>query len=201
MFLHTPTFKKLLKASWKNGGITVGRLDSRSLFVAGDYWVTWFDHTSIPNRIRAAIIEYAGELPEIGEIFKAKINEPNQYEMPFREHYDVHKSWQQAKNPLIATPVIIAGHHNLYQIFQDKENHLIPVSRIYDDLIDRREQEECEGSVIGPSMHDYGLDYASALYWYSDLCILGIMPVHLDNEDALKALAALSRTDFHKKEE
>ena len=53
MFLHTPTFKKLLKASWKNGGITVGRLDSRSLFVAGDYWVTWFDYTSIPNRIRA----------------------------------------------------------------------------------------------------------------------------------------------------
>ena len=64
MFLHTPTFKKLLKASWKNGGITVGRLDSLSLFVAGDYWVTWFDYTSIPNRIRAAIIEYAGELPE-----------------------------------------------------------------------------------------------------------------------------------------
>lgn len=159
MFLHTPTFKKLLKASWKNGGITVGRLDSLSLFVAGDYWVTWFDYTSIPNRIRAAIIEYAGELPEI-----------------------------------------IAGWHNLYQIFQDKENHLIPVSRIYDDLIDRREQEECEGSVIGPSMHDYGLDYAPALYWYSNLRILGIMPVHLDNEDALKALAALSDTDFHKKE-
>ena len=201
MFLHTPTFKKLIKASYKNGGITVGRLDSRSLFVAGNYWITWFDYTSIPNRIRAAIIEYTGELPEVGEIFKAKVDEPNQYEMPFKEHYDVHKSWQQAMNPLIATPVFISGHHSLYQIFQDKENRFIPVSSIHIDLIDRREQEECEGSVIGPSTRDHGLDYAPTLYWYSDLCILGIMSVHLDHEDALKALEALKDTDFHKKEE
>lgn len=201
MFLHTPTFKKLLKASWKNGGITVGRLDSRSLFVAGNYWIVWFDYTSIPNRIRAAIIEYAGELPEYGEIFKAKVDEPNQYEMPFKEHYDVHKNWQQAKNPLIATPAVIVERNNLYQIFQDKENHLVPVSMIYSDLIDLREQEECEGSVIGPSIRDYGLGFTSPLYWYSDLCILGIMPACLDNEDTLKALEALKNVDFHRKEE
>lgn len=200
MFLHTSTFKKLLKSSWKNGGITVGRLDSRSLFVVGNYWVTWFDYTSMPNRIRAAIIEYAGELPEVGEIFKAKVTEPNQYEMPYKDIYDVHKNWQRAKNPLIATPVFISGHHNLYQIFQDKEKRLIPVSSIYIDLIDRREQEECEGSIIGPSTRDHGLDYASMLYWYSDLCILGIMSAHLEREDALMVLEALSDTDFHKKE-
>lgn len=199
MFLHTPTFKKLLKASWKNGGITVGRLDSRSLFVAGNYWITWFDYTSIPNRIRAAIIEYMGELPEVGEICKAKVDEPNQYEMPFKSQYDVHKSWQQAKNPLIATPVIISSYHANLRLFQDSNGRLVPVTTLYDDLIDDREREEGEGSVIGPSMPQ-NYDKGGVLYWYSDLCILGILSAYIENGNSLKAVEALSTVDFRKKE-
>lgn len=200
MFLHTSTFKKLLKSSWKNGGITVGRLDPLSMFVTGDYWATWFDYTSIPNRIRAAIIEYAGELPEIGEIFKAKIDEPNQYEMPYKDSYDVHKNWQQAKNPLIETPVIVSGWHTNYRLFQDSNGRLVPVTALYDSLIDRREQEENEGSVIGPSMVEIQ-GKGGMLYWYSDLCILGIMSAYIDKGHSLKAMEVLSAVDFHEKEE
>ena len=199
MFLHTPTFKKLLKASWKSGGITVGRLDTRSLFVAGNYWAVWLDYTSIPNRIRAAIIEFSGELPEAGMIFKAKMNEPNQYEMPYKDIYDVHKNWQEAKNPLVQTPVIVSEWHTNYRLFQDSNGRLVPVTTLYDDLIDHREQEECEGSVIGPSMvetHGKG----RMLYWYSGLCILGIMSAHIDKGHSLKAIEALSVVDFHEKE-
>ena len=199
MFLHTPTFKKLLKASWKNGGITVGRLDSFSLFVVGDYWVTWFDYTSIPNRIRAAIIEYTGELPEVGEIFTAKVNEPNQHEMPFKSQYDVHKSWQQAKNPLIATPVVISSHYANLRLFQDSNGRLVPVTTLYDDLIDYREREEGEGSIIGPSMPQ-NCDKGGVLYWYSDLCILGIMSSYIENGNSLKAVEALSTVNFREKE-
>ncbi len=200
MFLHTSTFKKLLKVSWKNGGITVGRLDPLSMFVTGDYWVTWFDYTSIPNRIRAAIIEYAGELPEIGEIFKAKINELNQYELPYKDLYDVHKNWQQAKNPLIETPVIVSGWHTNYRLFQDSNGRLVPVTTLYDALIDWREQEEIEGSVIGPSMTEMQ-GKGGMLYWYSDLCILGIMSAYIDKGHSLKAMEVLSAVDFHEKEE
>ncbi len=199
MFLHTPTFKKLLKASWKSGGITVGRLDTRSLFVAGNYWAVWLDYTSIPNRTRAAIIEFAGELPEAGMIFKAKVNEPNQYEMPYKDIYDVHKNWQEAKNPLVQTPVIVSGWHTNYRLFQDSNGRLVPVTTLYDDLIDQREQEECEGSVTGPSMaeiHGKG----GMLYWYSGLCILGIMSAYIDKGHSLKAIEALSVVDFHEKE-
>ena len=199
MFLHTPTFKKLLKASWKSGAITVGRLDTCSLFVAGDYWAVWLDYTSIPNRIRAAIIEFAGELPEAGKIFKAKVNEPNQYEMPYKDIYDVHRNWQEAKNPLVRTPVIVSGWQTNFRLFQDSYGRLVPVTTLYDALIDQREQEECEGSVIGPSMaetHGKG----GMLYWYSDLCILGIMSMHIDKGHSLKAIEALSVVDFHEKE-
>lgn len=177
----------------------MGRLDTRSLFVAGNYWTTWFDYTSIPNRIRAAIIEFAGELPEVGEIFKTKVNEPNQYEMPYKDYYDVHKNWQEAKTPLVETPVILSEWHANFRLFQDGDGRLFTVTTLYDDLIDRREQEECEGSVIGPSMSEVH-DKGGMLYWYSDLCILGIFSAYIDKGNGLKAIEALSKVDFHEKE-
>ncbi len=120
---------------------------------------------------RAAIIEFAGELPEAGMIFKAKVNEPNQYEMPYKDIYNVHRNWQEAKNPLVRTPVIVSGWQTNFRLFQDSYGHLVPVTTLYDARIDQREQEECEGSVIGPSMAEtHGK--SGMLYWYSDLCIL-----------------------------
>lgn len=197
MFLHTSTFKKLVKNAWKYGGVTVGRLDNRSLFVVGNYWTAWFDYTSMPNRIKAVIMEYAGELPEIEEIFVAKCGEPNQYEVKINPYFDVHEVWKQSRNPLIITPVIIDGYHNQYRLLQDKHNQYLTVTTLYNELIDRRECEETEGSVMGPCTAD---DCMSPVFWATDLCILGIMSGRVEKDEARMVLDALADVDFHKEE-
>lgn len=191
MFLHTSTFKKMLKDSWKFGGIIVGRLDDRSLFVLGSYWATWFDYTSMPNRIKAAIMEYAGELPELGVIFKARFNEPNQYELEDKPLFDVHKNWQLATTPLVVTPVSI----DRFQLLQDASNDYRGVDSFFNSLIDNKEMEECEGSVMGPCT----TDYPGFVYWATELCILGILPARFAKDEEKEILKALSAVDFYER--
>ena len=120
MFLNTNKFKQLLKRAYKGTGFTLGSIDGAGIFVHSDYWMIWFERSVMPNRTKAAIIEFSGTLPEDGEIFKVREGDPNQYEIDQRKAFDVRSQWKDAKNPLKRLPVILSHYQTDICLYQDK---------------------------------------------------------------------------------
>lgn len=77
MFLDTSGFKKLIKEAWKCSRLFLSRKDG-SLLITDLRWCLVSDTDMIPNKIKGAIIELTGELPEEGESFQSG-KEGNQY--------------------------------------------------------------------------------------------------------------------------
>lgn len=79
MFLDTSGFKKLLKEAWKRNCLILSRMDG-SILMTNGAWCLVSDMAMIPNKIKGAIIELTGELPEEGESFQAG-KDGNQYKI------------------------------------------------------------------------------------------------------------------------
>lgn len=70
MFVRSQIFKKLVKEAYSKGGLDVFNA-GEELIVGGAYWRIQVIKDKIPKRELAAIIEFAGKLPEKGQAFTA----------------------------------------------------------------------------------------------------------------------------------
>ena len=66
MFIKVPIFKKLLKQAFAADRMKV-RMDGSGLTVDCGHFAVWFERENIPNKIKSAIVELAGEIPEEGQ--------------------------------------------------------------------------------------------------------------------------------------
>lgn len=149
MFLNKTQFKKMIKTSFNSSGIRVGNVYD-GLVLAGSHWITWTESGSIPNWVKAAIMEYTGELPAPGTMFKAKKKEPIQYEIPDQSYYNLPEYYLAARTPLIVTPVVIDniyGQYRLMQFVVSKKIILVP-DQLF-ETIDLAELED-ESAPVGP---------------------------------------------------
>lgn len=70
MFLDTSGFKKLIKEAWKRSRLYLSKKGG-SLLITDGTWCLLSDMDMIPNKIKGAIIELTGELPQDGESFRS----------------------------------------------------------------------------------------------------------------------------------
>ena len=114
MFLNKTMFKKWIKNAFNHGGLTVGYLYD-GLVIAGNPWVVWIREDDIPNWVKAAVMEYTGELPKYGCVFKAEKDSAIQYEISENEYFNLPERFMEAKTPFTVTPVIYAANWNHYR--------------------------------------------------------------------------------------
>lgn len=72
MFFKIASVKALMAAAYKGEGLTIGRdeySETRKVgfFISGHGWTIWNNENCICNKLKAAIVEYCGTLPEYGE--------------------------------------------------------------------------------------------------------------------------------------
>ena len=152
MFLNKTMLKKLIKSSFKWEGLTVGRIYG-GLVVAGGTWVIWTEDGYIPNWLKAAVMEYTGELPKRGCAFKAKKDEPIQYEIADNAWYDLPSMHQKAIYAYEVTPVVIKGkgERELRVLQQNGSSmQMLAVPENMYEVIDPRELGE-ENAPAGPA--------------------------------------------------
>lgn len=70
MFVNLGVFKRMMKESWKTTGLYVGRKGQR-IVISGGYWTIRVDRVLLKKTDLAAIVEFAGELPEDGKAVTA----------------------------------------------------------------------------------------------------------------------------------
>lgn len=176
MFIKMNMFKNLLKKAWQGAGLTVGN-DGEGIFLIGTYWSIWLERWWMSNKTKATIIEFAGELPKEGEVFKCWKGQDNQYEMEqiyTREFYN--PSLQESKVEYINTGVSVEEFNGECTILQNKKTQEnIIIAKHIVDMVDNGSREEGEQWVENPVGRYYEDKKTTEIYWQNEACTLGCM--------------------------
>lgn len=190
MFLNKTMFKKWIKHAYSYQGLVVGRIYG-GLVVSGANWVSWTRDGYVPNWLKAAIIEYAGELPKEETAFRAKKDEVPQYEISENPYLNLPECFRGAKVPFQVIPVIYDTKWSRYRLVQCRSSgEIIPLPSDYYDIIDVREIDGSESWPVGPAARD---ERGSILIWKSEVSALAVARGEMSESGfpVLKALRGL----------
>ena len=194
MFLHMPTFKKLLKSAFRRDRLRVGNLDG-GLLIHGGTFAVWLQNDMVPNKVKAAVMELTGELPEEGKLFKAT-KDGNQYEIPENPEWDIHRGLKEANKRYVVTPVVL--NDNRYDTFRFLQQTVAgPIRVIKEDFISLIDLAEIdynhgEDTPAGP----YGREDGYQFFWATDFCILTVCETRLYRGISRKLQLSLGTVDF-----
>ena len=191
MFLNKTIFKKWIKEAYLRHGLIVGRIYG-GLVLSGGKWATWTKEGYIPNWLKAAIIEHAGELPESCRVFRAKKGEVTQYEVSENPYLNLPERYMKAKVPFAVTPIRYDNRLTSLRLFQCQENgRMIPVPVECYDIIDTRELEH-DGAPMGPSAET---SKGSIMIWKNDCSALSVCRADI-SESGLPVLEILAGLEY-----
>lgn len=187
MFLNKTMFKKWIKNAFNHGGLVVGRVYD-GLVLYGGAWASWTQEGYVPNWLKAAIMEHTGELPGKGQVFKAKKDEVQQYEMSENSYLNLPERYMEARVPFIVTPVIYDTKWQAFRLLQCADTQeIIAIPADCFDIIDYRELEG-EERPAGPSARRADGDI---LIWKNEVSALAVCKTKL-SEDTIPIMSALS---------
>lgn len=184
-------FKKWIKDEFRHGGLVVGQIYG-GLVLQGSGWVTWTEEGSVPNWLKAAVMEHVGELPGQGQVFKAKNDEVQQYEISENPFLNLPERYREAKIPFVVTPIIYNTKWQDFRLVQCRASgELIPLPAAFYDIIDIKEIGS-DGYPMGPSSRD---EKGSVLIWKNENSALAVSRVEM-TEKSLPVLRALKGMKF-----
>lgn len=174
MFITSQGFKKLINEAYKGAGLNVGN-DGEGYYISGGYWVIWIMHGWIPKKELASIIELTGEMPELGEGFKAT-KAGNQYELPWHEAYAAMTNAMECEEYMEVTPMTLKYKNGQQaRILQNPVNKtIVLIGERFIDIIDNTVVEydkgefQAEGPMISGKMQ--------GVFWRNDTMALHVYP-------------------------
>lgn len=118
MFLKTGELKKIMKSSLKRSGLIVGNIKDHYL-VYSDCWGFYIECTYASNKLKAAIMELIGDLPEKNECYLYEINSEKEIVAQAEMGYpDPFEDWKRAKDYAVVTPIFLAAWPHEYIVCQ-----------------------------------------------------------------------------------
>lgn len=193
MFIKVPIFKKLLKQAFAADRMKV-KMDESGLTVDCSHFAVWFEREHIPNKIKSAIVELAGEIPEEGKAFLAQKN-GNQYEMDSAV-LDMRNLLRQTDKRYVQTPIVYSDNYDTYRFLQmaGKTDNIKLVADIFIQMLDPHELDHvaAEGTIQGP----YSMETGMLFFWATDLCILAVGTIVPHVGIVKKTMMELSDIDF-----
>lgn len=191
MFFKQTVLKRMLKAAYKGAGLTVGHMAespeaSEGYYISSGWWVMWFSADEMPKEAKAAIIELSGDLPAVGEVFKAIKDMGNQYEIEQKEIFNLPAAFKRCECHFRVTKLLGQQDGRVIRFIQEygETRHVAAVSEIFIDLIDPKaiDYDGGEYEPIGPVTT---CPTAPFMYWGNNTCYLmaGIRTPVEDDED------------------
>lgn len=200
MFLNKAIFKKWIKEAYSHGGLRVGRVFD-GFVLAGSHWGVWADEDEMPNWVKAAVIEYAGKLPEEGKVFRVQKDELEQY-LIADDYMDLPSRFLEAKIPYTVTPIVYGGKYNAYRLLQDKRTlRIITLPEELYSVIDfsnlgkndKNPNGAAENRPAGPVAASPS---AGIVYWKNEQSALALCTALTGDGKANETISLLSEIDF-----
>ena len=193
MFIKVPIFKKLLKQAFAADRMKV-KMDESGLTVDCSHFAVWFEREHIPNKIKSAIVELAGEIPEEGKAFLAQ-QSGNQYKMDSAV-LDLQNLLRQTDKRYVQTPIVYSDDYDTYRFLQmaGKPGNIKLVADIFIQMLDPHELDHvaAEGTIQGP----YSMETGMLFFWATDLCILAVCAIVPHVGIVKKTMLELADIDF-----
>ena len=166
MFLNITEFKKFLKTAYKGSGLIVGVLDGNLILTnSSRIWGVQVDGDYIPNKLKAALVELIGDLPEEGEVLNYT-KDAAQAEMNLGE-FDFYHMWMRAGDYAAKSPIVLKNDYEEYVLMQ--VHSTMEMRPLYRDLLDIISAKDLEHAVedmpVRPSFRN------GVLYWKNDTTI------------------------------
>lgn len=192
MFINTTVAKKLFKKAYSKARLQVARYEDQ-LYISGGTWEMEMKYSEAPYKIKAAIVELCGRLPDMEEKFTAS-KEGLQIELPDVE--TVRDRYMKATTLLDMTPVVLDYVYTNYKLLQYRETkEFTMINKDLLDLIDIREIDTSrEGMPSGPC--STSILWKTPVYWHSELGTLCLYPMYSDKEINQKITEALQTVNF-----
>lgn len=192
MFFKQTVLKRMFKAAYKGAGLTVGHMAesaeaSEGYYISSGWWVMWFSADEMPKEAKTAIIELSGDLPAVGEVFKAIKGMGNQYEIEQKEIFNLPAAFKKCECRFRVTKLLGQQGDKVIRFVQEDgaTRHVTAVSEIFIDLIDPKaiDYEGGEYEPIGPVTT---CPTAPFMYWGNNTCYLmaGIRTPDQEDEEA-----------------
>lgn len=193
MFVNKTKFKRMIKEAYNGSGLTVGMI-YEGLVIWSGQWATWTKEGYVPNWVKAAVMEYTGELPERGNVFQAKKEHPLQYEISENKYFDLPTIFQKSKCPFNATPMIYDEGWKQYRFLQNnRTKDIVAVNMALYDVLDMKELEQ-ESHPYGPCAES---DEGNVLLWRNENSVLAMRKSQITSEN-IPAMDLLKQYDFEK---
>lgn len=192
MFIKVPIFKRLLKQAFCADRMKV-RMDEEGLTVDCKYFAVWFDKEHIPNKIKSAIVELAGEIPEEGKAFLAQ-RTGNQHEL-VEAVFDVRDGLRRTDARYVKTPIVYNDDYGAYRFLQMAgTDNIKTVAEVYIQMLDPHELDFSadEGTIQGP----YSTRTGEFFFWATDLCVLSVGATIPHRGIVRKTIMELGGIDF-----
>lgn len=166
MFLNITEFKKFLKTAYKGSGLIVGVLDGNLILTnSSRIWGVQVDGDYIPNKLKAALVELIGDLPEEGEVLNYT-QDAAQTEMDLGD-FDFYDMWMRAQDFAAKSPIVLKNDYGEYVLMQVRSTmEMRPLYRDFLDIISAKDLEHAvEEMPVRPSFRN------GVLYWKNDTTI------------------------------
>ncbi len=148
---------------------------------------------------KAAVIELIGDLPERGEVFKARNKEENQLILNYKEIWHIPDIGNNDNRTCVITPVIIKKSGALFTVLQNTIGKTIITPYELIMAVDKNALDEYkEQAIVGP-VHTGDM---KCLLWWNNQCQYMVstgMGIYTSQEREL--LEALECVNFGEKEE
>lgn len=192
MFLNKTKFKKMMKEAYNGGGLRVGRIYD-GLVISNGTWISWTREGDVPNWLKAAVIELAGELPEEGDMFQISYSDGMQYQIKDNPIYDLPSRFRESHFSFTDTKVTREG----IRFFQNKQDRgIIAVNEKFASLIDLKELQG-ENPPMGP---DSAIGKGDSLIYKNEESAFCFGRLGPSNEQTVELMDLLEAIEFKKGE-
>lgn len=178
MFIKTNTFRRMLKEAYKMNRLRLAQIDEKTLVINTGYQVINIERDKLLPPEKACIIEFAGELPEVGEAFLCTEG-GNQMEVfeSLPDFADLSQKWAMAADYYEETYMICDWKETLSRAVQNTHTNEVIWY-----------QEEFLRMIIGkPSREDEKFDRKlrvsdKVCMYRSNYMTIAIWPIELEHE-------------------
>lgn len=185
MFLKMNLLKKAIKEAWQTCGLRITNTGD-GFALLGGYWYVWLEADTMPNKVKAAVIELAGELPEPGRPFKAQKGMKNQYEIEENDFFWIRQR-EDTVTKLMPRNVFFRYYDTIYQLVEKADKKIIAFNAAMMDMVDVSQIDPGESAPTDP------MDYINGIYWQNDRCSYFLLPADIQKKEHIEFLNSLEQ--------
>lgn len=196
MFLNKTIFKKWIKEAYNHNCLRVGMIHD-GMALSGPHWIVWLEEGGIPNWVKASVMEFAGKLPERGELFLAGKEDGIKTRIPEGPFLDLPSRFMEAKTPFWTTRAVYGTKWSAYRLLQNAATkEIVTLSEELYRVIDLSNMENGESAPAGPSARN---EAAEIMMWKNEKCALALLTAKAGDRAGI-VLDLLAKVDFEEVE-